>query len=177
MSSPSLLRRAVLGPVLVSACLADNTNEHLENSPAFDGTESSDGVLADPDTPDPDAPDPDADPFLSALDRVEFSSPIGNRIELLAYDTDDRHIGTLALQHQGIESIQLIADFKDGAALIEIDRDAVIMRDSELPDIVVARRAEAMGLEIDMGAQEGWLKCAAMTAITIHNCWNPATAL
>jgi hypothetical protein len=165
MSWPNTPLRAGFILTIFSACVADDATV-LETA---DGTESADGALADP--------DPYLDPFLNALDRVEFSSDDSSRIELLAYDADDQLVGTLALQYAENGTVQFVAEFDDGAALVEIEDGSVITRHSDLPDVVVARRAEAIGLEIDSGVQARWWKCAGMTALTVHNCSNPATAL
>ena len=168
----TFLRAALASSLTLSACVADDANLVPTDPAAVDEEESTDGTLL----LDADNPDPNVDPFLDALDRVEFSSD-DSRIELLAYDADDQLIGTLALHYHEDGTVQLAADFDDGAALVEIHGGSVTQRYSGLLDSVIARRAEAVGLALDSGPQAGWWKCAGMVALTIHNCWNPATAL
>jgi hypothetical protein len=177
---------ALIAVYLIGACSEVDLAESSVGAPSESSNESAngDGAMGTESGSDDVAqeqatPEPDDDPFIAALNHVQFVAE-AHWVEIQAYAEDDTIIGSLVLTFHENDVATMTATFEDGTAEIQFMKSKVTSIDSGLPDEIIVQRTNALILEIEtpeMSNYQGWAKCAAMSVIAFGLCYNPSTLI
>jgi hypothetical protein len=159
---------------LIGACTDVGPGERSIHD-GVTGTELATNIVG----PEQTAPAAHEDPFIAALDHVQFFAE-DNSIEIQACAVDGTIIGSLVVVAGNHGETTVAASFDDGAVEVQLAGSTVSFIDSDLPYDVVVRRADALMLEIRAStptAYEGWGMCAAKTIGAVAVCAGPSLVL
>lgn len=114
--------------------------------------------------------------FADQLDSVDVTVSDSD-VVVLAFDSDGEAIGSLALWVDGDGRTWITADYSDGSAVLIIDPfTESVTREGDLPDDVLAERADAILIAAEDPAQPAakkhkWSTCAGKTVLAGFGCW------